>query len=306
MRTLIAKKLLDKTASEMTGGRFFETTPSAPTVDHADREEDAVKSITTKPCNRSALLQKVAATRLKKEISGPNASKNLHVDTGNVPNGVAAGRAAQGAQAASFRNVKNPTQAVDRAVKGSTGMSSRQLNMAVGGGGGSRDPLNAPLADRLAAKRQSLGLSAPGNKAQQIGNANAIRAAGPAAPTRAAGPNATAQTVNKALVDAKAGHQSALSFNQTDMRKGHESFTAHGISTAPVHAPPQSLAGRILGKIKNQAGSAAAHLRGKATSFIRSPLGKATAIGAGVIGAGALAHKAFGGKDEDQYYSQGY
>jgi hypothetical protein len=169
------------------------------------------------------------------------------------------------------------------------------------------------LAQRLAERRQTLGLSAPTGKAEQIRNANAIRSAGNQTGKSygekmrqyQGGYHAeNAGAVNKALVDSRAGHSAHLSFNQ-----GQGGLMGANVaSTAPVHAAPESLGTRILNRLKSQAGSAAAHLRGKATSFIRSPLGKATAVGAGVVGAGALAHKAFGNKDSggEEYYSQGY
>ena len=299
-RYLEAIRAMEKAASEMSGGRYLESVTPTQLADTPQ------VPVVTKKTGLAAEIEKAASTALSRRINGSGKSPSLHAESASGDAHIPASTLNKSIGGEGF------TQDGPRGKYRWTKDAPNRNKVSAA------DPLSVPLKDRLAQRKKDIHLDhsrgqtegtyaeqnpfkSGGSKSDQIHNAKLIRNGGPTGinnvhPNSAG--KANAANIESALRDSKAGHQTSLKFD----RAGQTSFS----SMAPPPKPgPQSLSGRILSKLKNGAGSAAAHLRAKAGTFLRSPLGKKVAIGAGVAGAGVLA---LGGRkdDEQQYYSQGY
>jgi hypothetical protein len=226
----------------------------------------------------AGMLEKIALNALARNILDPK-RVNLSSAPGNAMEG------ANAAGAAALSRGGDQMKAISQAVKAP---SSASLVKSVSSGG--TDVLaTTSIKDRLAARRSTLGLAAANSdKTKQIDNALALREGkasgkiGGELSTKGPGMagSVNAQNINKAMVDAKAGHRAHLTI---------DSLT-HGAaikSTAPV--------------AKMAPAAAKMGILDKAKGLLKTPLGKKLAIGAGLVGAGALAHKALSKPVEPQY-----
>lgn len=140
------------------------------------------------------------------------------------------------------------------------------------------------IHERLAARRSELGLSAAnGNRPAQIANANALRAAGTGgsltAKATSSSTAANVANIGKAIGDARAGFQTHL-----DIAKGGAGSVVH--SAKPVVEAAKT-GGGLLAKAKGLL----QHLPSK----------KNMLLGAGAIGAGALAARAIKSNRDPEY-----
>jgi hypothetical protein len=224
------------------------------------------------------LLEKIALNALARNVLDSKRT-NLSASPGSA---MAGGNAAG---VAALSRGGDQMKAISKAVHAP---SSSGLAKSVSSGGA--DVLaTTSIKDRLAARRGTLGLAAAnGDKTKQIDNALALREGkasgkiGGELSTKGSGMagSTNAQNINKAMVDAKAGHRAHLTV---------DSLT-HGAavkSTAPM--------------AKIAPAAAKMGLLDKAKGLLKTPLGKKLGIGAGLVGAGALAHKIMAKPSEPQY-----
>lgn len=174
-------------------------------------------------------------------------------------------------------------------------MPSSFLNKSLSSG--KVDPLTESLGDRLAKHRKTLGLpSANGNRSVQIENANKLREAGKsgklnltgAGPKSPVAQNQHASNINKALVDAKAGHQTHL-----EMGLGKNNDITSTLSSS--RPPEVAKMNPILSKAKD--------LLAKGKQLASSPTGKKVLVGGAALGtAGAVINHRLNKQQESYQY----
>lgn len=207
-----------------------------------------------------------------------------------------AGKAMQGFRAnapkSSFMSkvFRGPAPAVSPAQsaaehKAFSNVSSSELVKTVGSNVGTDRLATTTIQQRLQAHKAKLGLPGPGGK-DSINNALALRNAKAKGKLdlglgAGGGSNANSNAVSKVMGDAKAGFNSHLSVS-----KGIASVS----STRPAAASKGVLSG----------------LASKAKALLATPLGRKVGIGAGVVGGGMLAHKAYSALKSNGNADQGY
>lgn len=211
------------------------------------------------------MLEKVAKNALVRQMENRSVNMGFSGDAG-AGNGA---RAAAGVSA----NRGSMSQAMSAQRANANRISSS--HMARTFGDTSVDPLSTPLHQRLSEFKSKNGISSSANPAQKIDNANKMRQAGSStfAGTGGAKGNQAAASMNKAMVDAKAGFKSHLNVGKTGVN----------MSTTNVHAANPGLLERakgLLGKVK----------------------GKHLAMGAGALGAGVLASHLMHKKSQPDEY----